>query len=152
MTEVWFYHLQSQPLSRVLPILVEKAVERGWRVIIQTVDDLRLKMLDDLLWTYAPESFLPHGTAGDKDAARQPVLLTTGPDNANQAALRMYVDGAEIALVPESAPYERVILMFDGRETIDLAAARRQWSRLKERGFALAYWQQSDEGRWERKM
>jgi DNA polymerase-3 subunit chi len=150
--EVWFYHLQSQPLARALPALVEKAVGRGWRVIVQTVDEARLKALDDLLWTYAAESFLPHATSTDKGAGRQPVLLTTGPENPNAAALRMYVEGAEVDLDRTSASYKRVLLVFDGRDDDELAAARRQWSRLKSDGFALAYWQQSDEGRWERKM
>ena len=152
MTEVWFYHLQSQPLARALPGLIEKAVGRGWRVIIETIDDLRLKVLDDLLWTYAPESFLAHGTFRERDAERQTILLTTEPGNANAAALRIYVDGAMVAPAPDMAAYERVILMFDGRDETELSAARRQWSSLKAQGLTLAYWQQSDEGRWDRKM
>ena len=152
MTEIWFYHLQSQPLVRALPTLVEKAVERGWRVVVQTVDEQRLKLLDDLLWTYAPASFLAHGVASDKDAARHPILLTMSSDNPNAAQVRMYVDGSEVASAPETAVYERVMLMFDGRDETELAAARRQWTRLKGQGFTLAYWQQSEEGRWERKI
>ena len=150
--EIWFYHLQSQPLERALPTLVEKAAARGWRVIVQTVDDLRLKTIDDLLWTYSPESFLPHGTSREANAARHPVLLTTEAGNANAAALRMYVEGAEVDLEPGSATYERVILLFDGGNDEELAGARRQWSRLKGQGFALAYWQQGDDGRWTRQM
>ena len=150
--EVWFYHLQSQPVARALPALLEKAIGRGARVIVQTVDERRLKALDDLLWTYAPESFLPHGTIAEKGAEGQPILITTGPENPNAAAMRMYVEGAEVGLDLATASYERVMLLFDGRDEAELAAARRQWSRLKGEGFALAYWQQSDEGRWERKM
>src|SRR6516225_1397864 len=35
MTEIVFYQLQRQPLERVLPTLIEKSLERGWRVIVQ---------------------------------------------------------------------------------------------------------------------
>ena len=152
MTEIWFYHLQSQPLARALPTLLEKAVERGWRVVVQTADDSGLKPIDDLLWTYAPERFLAHGLARDKDAERQPIVLTSGGGNPNGAALRLYVDGAAIDLDPASSSYARAILIFDGRVEDEVAAARRQWSRLKGLGFTLAYWQQSDEGGWDRKM
>lgn len=141
-----------RPLASALPTILEKALERGWRSCVQTVDDLRLKALDDLLWTYRPESFLPHATMRDAAAGAQPILLTTAPDNANAAAMRVYVEGAEVELEPSAAPYERVILMFDGGNDAELDAARRQWSRLKGQGFALAYWQQSEQGRWERKM
>ncbi len=150
MTEIWFYHLQNQPLSRALPALVAKALERGWRVAIETARESDLKALDDLLWTYAAESFLPHGLASDKDSDRQPVVLTGGADNPNGATLRVYVQGAAVDLEPD-APYARAILMFDGREEETVAAARQQWSRLKAAGFPLAYWQQSEDGRWDRK-
>lgn len=149
MTEIWFYHLQSQPLERALPALIEKARERDWRVVVQTVDDLRVKALDDLLWTYRPDSFLPHANASDKAAGRQPILVTRDGDNPNGAMLRIFVEGAEIALDAQ-AGYARIILLFDGRNATELDAARRQWSRLKGDGFALAYWRQTEEGRWDR--
>ncbi|KFL26848.1 DNA polymerase III subunit chi, partial [Devosia sp. 17-2-E-8] len=31
MPDVLFYHLENQPLEKVLPLLLEKTVERGWR-------------------------------------------------------------------------------------------------------------------------
>lgn len=150
--EVWFYHLQRQPLEQVLPILAGKALDRGWRVVVQTVDEPRLKLLDDLMWTFKDESFLPHGLAGDPRVARQPMVLTRETDNPNSAKVRVYVDGAEIELPPEETGYERVMLLFDGRNEVELDGARRQWSRLKAAGWALAYWQQDDAGRWEQKM
>lgn len=147
--EVWFYHLERQPFERALPALLEKALERGWRVVVQTVDDLRVKALDDLLWTYAAESFLPHASAGEKTAARQPIVVTREAGNPNAAALRIFVEGSEVSL---DGSYERIILVFDGRNEVELDAARRQWSRLKGEGATLAYWQQSEAGRWERRM
>ena len=141
-----------RPLASALPVILEKTLDRGWRACVQTVDDLRLKALDDLLWTYKPEGFLPHATLRDPNAATQPILLTTLCDNPNAAMLRVYVEGAEIELDPAAAAYERVIMMFDGGNDAELYAARQQWSRLKRMGSALAYWQQSEQGHWERKM
>lgn len=151
MTEIWFYHLQNQPLARALPTLVEKALGRGWRVAIQTGPDANLKALDDLLWTYAPESFLPHGLASDPGASTQPVILTDDDANPNGAALRIFTGQAEIALDPARSAYQRAILLFDGRDDGEIMAARRQWTHLKSLGFPLAYWQQTSEGRWDRK-
>jgi DNA polymerase III subunit chi len=34
MTEVLFYHLQGMSLESVLPPLLEKSLERGWRVVV----------------------------------------------------------------------------------------------------------------------
>src|SRR5262245_29730254 len=76
MTEFLFYHLQAQPVERVLPALLEKSMERGWRVVVQTSSEERIDALDAQLWTFREDSFLPHGTFRDPTAADQPVLLT----------------------------------------------------------------------------
>lgn len=151
MTEIWFYHLQNQPLARALPLLVEKALERGWRVAVQTADAARLKAIDDLLWTFDPASFVPHGLAEEKDSAAFPIVLSADDANVNDAALRLYVGQAAIDLDPATSGYQRAILLFDGRDEAELVDARRQWTSLKARGFPLAYWQQAEDGRWERK-
>jgi DNA polymerase-3 subunit chi len=97
MTDIWFYHLQRQPLDRVLPSLIEKSLEKGWRVAVQARSEERLDALDSWLWTYSDESFLAHGRARDGDATLQPVYLTVGLENPNCAAVRLFVEGAEMA-------------------------------------------------------
>ncbi|HSM20221.1 MAG TPA: DNA polymerase III subunit chi, partial [Hyphomicrobiales bacterium] len=99
MTEVLFYHLERQPLERVLPQLLEKSLARGWRAVVQAGSDERVEALDAALWTYREDSFLAHGTAGDGNAAMQPVFLTAGGDNPNQADVRFLVDGTETSEV-----------------------------------------------------
>ena len=150
--EIWFYHLTREPLERALPKLLERSLERGWRAVVQARDEERVAALDELLWTYADESFLAHGTARDGDAAAQPIFLTTGPETPNGARVRFYVDGAEIPASPgpEAEGYERFMLMFDGGDPDALQAARAQWKALKDQGRTLSYWQQGDNG-WEKK-
>jgi len=148
MTEVLFYHLELQPLERVLPALVERTLERGWRAVVQAGSDERVEALDTLLWTYREESFLPHGTRRDGNSAEQPVYLTTNEENPNKAGVRFMVDGAETA---ELSGYDRVVYLFDGRDETAVAKAREQWKAAKGAGCTVTYWQQSSEGRWEKK-
>jgi DNA polymerase-3 subunit chi len=148
MTEVLFYHLTESKLEDALPALLEKSVERGWRVVVQTNDEARREMLDVHLWTFRDESFLPHGTDAAPMAEQQPVLLTTSAENGNAATVRFMVDGAE---PPPLDPYDRVVFMFDGYDQGQLDGARAEWKRLKGEGHALTYWQQSPEGRWVKK-
>jgi DNA polymerase-3 subunit chi len=153
VTEVWFYHLQSQPLERVLPQLIEKSLERGWRVALQARSKERLDALDAWLWTYSDESFLAHGRAADGDPDLQPVYLTTGIENPNGAVLRLFVEGAEIvpSLTASGARYSRVVAVFDGRDAEELALARAHWKEVRGLGYAASYWQKGAEGRWEKK-
>jgi DNA polymerase-3 subunit chi len=149
VTEILFYHLQRQPLEAVLPKLLEKSLERGWRALVRATSDERLGAIDDHLWTYSDESFLPHGTDREPDPAEQPVVLTLAQSNPNGAAVLFLVEGAP---VPEDASaYERLVLLFDGNDMDALAAAREEWRRVKAAGHEATYWQQDERGRWQKK-
>jgi len=148
MTEILFYHLTESKLEDALPPLLDKSVGRGWRVAVQMKEAARRDALDAHLWTYREDSFLPHGTDEADFAEDQPVLLTISSDNSNAATVRFIVDGAE---PPPAADYERIVFMFDGYDQEQLEGARAQWKKLKGEGHDLTYWQQTPEGRWEKK-
>ena len=148
MTEVLFYHLDRQPLERVLPELLEKCLERGWRSVVQVGSEERRDALDAHLWTYRDEAFLPHGTARDGSPAAQPVWLTTEPENPNGATVRFLADGADL---PAVADYQRVVILFDGNDADAVDRARVTWTAVRNDGHQVTYWQQSEGGRWEKR-
>ncbi len=147
MSEVLFYHLEIQPLERVLPTLLEKTVERGWRAVVETSSAERAGVIDAMLWSYRDDAFLPHGIAGDDTDPEQPVLITTGSANPNGANVRFFVDRA----VPQSGEgYERIVYLFSGHDPDAVSEARVAWKALQQ-GNTLTYWQQDDSGRWVKK-
>ncbi len=148
IADVMFYHLEQQPLDRVLPSLVEKTLQRGWRAVIQAGSAERVEALDLALWTYSDESFIPHGTAKGGFAADQPVYLTTGDETPNGAGVRFLVDGA---VASRFTGAERLVFLFDGNDGEALASARGQWKAAKDAGCQITYWQQTEAGRWEKK-
>jgi DNA polymerase-3 subunit chi len=148
MTELVLYHLQRQPIERVLPALLEKSLERGWRVVVQTASEERIEALDAHLWTFRDESFLPHGTWREAEAREQPILLTVNDHNPNAATVRFLLDGAP--LPADAAAYERIVLLFDGEDLDSLARAREQWKEGEAMGFEITYWQTDAGGRWQR--
>ncbi len=149
MTEVLFYHLEGQPLERVLPSLLERSLERGWRVAVQSSAEERVDALDAHLWTYREDSFLPHGTHREPSAADQPILITVNDDNPSGAAVRFLIDGAPMPA--DAHAYERIVLIFDGADDDAVAAARTRWSDAKAAGFDVTYWQADAAGRWVKK-
>ena len=149
MTEVLFYHLQDTTLERVLPPLLEKSLERGWRVAVQAGSEERVEALDAHLWTYREDSFLPHGTWHDSDAINQPIVLVMGGGNPNSANVRFIVDSA--GLPDDCATYDRVVMVFNGEDDEALGAARAAWSDGKSRGLDLTYWQTDERGKWQKR-
>jgi len=149
MTEMLFYHLQGQPLERVLPSLLERSLERGWRVVVQSSSEERVEALDAHLWTFRDDGFLPHGTYKESTAAEQPILLTVNDDNPNGATVRFLIDGAP--LPADARAYQRIVLMFDGGDEDAVAEARTRWTAAKAEGFDVTYWQPDANGRWVKK-
>jgi DNA polymerase-3 subunit chi len=149
MTEVLFYHLQNMSLENVLPPLLEKSLERGWRVVVQSTSQERTDALDAHLWTYSDDSFLPHATSRVADAPDQPIVLAIEDGNPNRANVRFQVDNA--ALPADAESYDRVVLVFNGEDGDALAAARETWKDCKSRGFEVTYWQTDERGRWQRR-
>ena len=149
MTKVLFYHLHNMSLENVLPPLLEKSLERGWRVVVQSTSPERTEALDAHLWTYSDDSFLPHATARASDAEDQPIILSAEEGNPNRANVRFLIDNA--ALPADTDSYERVVLVFNGEDGEALAAARQAWKDCKSRGFDVTYWQTDERGRWQRR-
>lgn len=148
MTDIAFYHLQSSPLEAALPKLIAKTLDAGKRAVVMAGSVQRVEDLAGVLWTFDPDSWLPHGTNKDGDAAEQPVWLTTDDENPNGAAFLFLTDGATSDAV---AAYERCFEMFDGNDDGAVEAARKRWQAYKDAGHTLTYWQQTDRGGWMQK-
>jgi DNA polymerase-3 subunit chi len=148
--EIAFYHLSKARVDQALPILLERTLAKGWRAIVQTNNDARVSKLNQDLWAYKPESFLPHGVKSDPDLNSLPIYLTASNDNPNASDVRFFIDGVEMQDILQSvaAPKERAIFLFDGVNEDELKAARDQWRMLKDAGFSLVYYQQSEQGNW----
>jgi DNA polymerase-3 subunit chi len=149
MPEIVFYQTRSG-VDGALPALLEKSLARGWRVVVQTTTPERVKALDNHLWGYRPESFLPHGTKADPAPETLPVYLTCEDDDPNDAHARFFLEGAQIApaLASGARRLERAIALFSGGDEDALHAARQQWKELREAGHALVYYLQDASGRW----
>ena len=143
--EWWFYHLQRTTLERAVGPLLEKCLERGWRVIAVSPDVTRRAALDEALWTYDDQSFLPHGQAEAEGLvpADQPILITSAADNLNQASVALLMDGVDLSV---DANYERCMVMFDDGDSNARQKAREQFKAAKDAGLSARYFQQAGRG------
>ncbi len=137
-----FYHLAASPVERVLPRICERLVADGQRLLVVGEEGL-LRQLGEQLWTYAPESFLPHGRSDEPAPDKQPILLSTELEPLNGAANVALADGV---WREEALRFARTFYLF-GNSHLDMARAA--WRALKGHGEAEPrYWKQSDAGKW----
>ena len=147
MTEVGFYHLTTRSLDWALARLLDRALSLGKRAVVVAGSTERVEALSAQLWTFDPNSFLPHGTARDGEARHQPVWLTAEDENPNGAEFVMLIDGQETATL---GGYERCFEIFDGRDTEQVVRARAHWTAYKAAGHEVTYWRQTEAGGWEK--
>ena len=146
MGEIGFHDLAGQPLAPSLASLLEPILAAGERAVVLVGSPERLEMLDGALWTYAPASFLPHGSAADGFAERQPVWLTTREENPNGASVLICLEDA----VPEDLTgFSRYVLLFDRTDPGAREQARQRWRIYRDGGASLSYWERGSDG-WHR--
>ena len=148
MAEIMFYHLEHKPWEQVLPAQLSRALERGWRCVVQIGREERVEEVSELLWKNESDIFLIHGTKADGREDKQPIWLTSDTDNPNNATVRFFIDGAVVGDVSDLA---RAAILFDGRDETAVIAARADWKRLKTEGHEISYWQQDENYRWQNK-
>jgi len=149
MTDILFYHLERQPLEKVLPTLLEKTLEHGWRAVIRAKSAEKVQLLDEALWSYSEESFLPHAVVSEPYADIEPIIIAHTMEEPNRPDILFLVEGAGFPAAVDA--YQRVVLLFDGNDDAALSNARTAWKEVRARGLDSTYWQQSESGRWEKK-
>ena len=145
--QYWFYHLEASTLEGVLPGLLEKTLEKGWRALVKLPEE-KLAELDSFLWTFRDDAFLPHGRDDEPQAELQPILLSASTETAKGFDAVFLLDGAS---VEDMDGVSRAMVMINGRSQEDMTRERGRWKTLKDAGADLAYYQQDDRGRWEKK-
>ena len=85
MPKIDFYVLKDSSLNTRLPFacrLVEKAYKNNHRVYIHTDNEKEAHVIDELLWTYREDSFLPHNLLGEGPTTPPPIQIgfSTAPE------------------------------------------------------------------------
>ncbi len=138
-----FYHLKDSPMERALPQLLTRILKAGGRAVVMAASEDRVEALANTLWTYDPNSWLPHGTVKDGTPEQQPIWLTDKEENPNGATFLVLTDGMSSS---QMGTFERCLDIFDGNHEEMTAAARVRWSAAKAAGHDMHYWQQTETG------
>jgi DNA polymerase-3 subunit chi len=111
--------------------LADKAYNLGHTVYLLTASEAQAAVLDDLLWTFRQDSFIPHERYPLAGEESSPVLIgATLPAEVNRQVLINYTDG-----LPEGFErFERVVELVDSHPEV-LAKSRERFRQYRERGL-----------------
>lgn len=125
MAQVDFYVVGSggsEGAARVACKVTEKAWRQGLRVFVRTVSENDARRMDDLLWTFRQDSFVPHGLAGESGAEKEAVVIGCQPqaDDGREVLVNL---GAGLQADPSA--YERIAEVVSDDEGARIAARER---------------------------
>ena len=132
------FYLIAKPRFRDEPLklvceLARKACDAGQPLLILADSAQQAEALDELLWEFDPDAYVPHQVAGmDEDDEVTPVLIAS-PET--DAPLRPLVLNLRAAAVP--AGFERVLEVVPADESAR-GPLRERWKQYQARGLAVS--------------
>lgn len=132
MPRVEFYVLPSAHAEGRLRAACQLAA-KGWRhglpVFVRCADAAQLEAVDELLWRFKPEAFVPHARLDDAGTA--PVLLGFDEPPRQPQGLLVNLDPR---LTPQLEQFSRIIEIVN-QEPALLTACRDNFRLYRQRGY-----------------
>lgn len=144
-SEISFYRLTTLPIIKAAPKLIEKIYYAKQRLVVIVEDQVMLAAIDNSLWTYSTKHFIAHATCNDPYPEDQPIYITDKLENPNNSTLIMVLGKVEL----DNFKADKYLYMFDGNDQTQLEFARNKWQKAKD-SSNVTYWQQSENGAWEK--
>lgn len=137
MTRVDFYVLEERSggdRALLCCRLVEKVLAQGLRAYIHTPDRDEAERLNQLLWTFRQQSFIPHGLVGETEPALTRVLI--GWDPAPPADQMEVLINLAPQVPPFFSRFDRVLEPLDGQPQVR-EEGRARYRFYRDRGYPL---------------
>lgn len=123
----------GQPLLLVCE-LCRKANDAGLATLVLARDSAQAEELDDLLWSFNPDAFIPHQIAGSDEDEEEAVVLIAAPGQEASAPRPLVINLRDAAWMQ---PCDRVLEVVpddpSAREPL-----RERWRQYKAAGYALS--------------
>lgn len=139
MTRINFYILESHDETSRLTFccqLIEKALAQQNRIMILATDQAEAESIDDLLWSFRPESYIPHTivTGPSLEAPDEtPVIISA--EQAYETHQDVLVNLS--STLPQNFAQFKRLAQIVNQDNTRLAASRRNFTFLRENGHAI---------------
>lgn len=117
--EINFYQCDETLVKSMAPLML-KILEENKKALIFSSDQTRIKEIDDGLWSYGKNKFIPHITIFDKNFTleRQPILISNKEENSNKADYLVLTEMTSESFISN---FSRIFYFYD---SLNLEAAK----------------------------
>ena len=147
MTQIIFYSTAPLQVEKTLFALLEKSLEKGNKSLLLFKDKEKCLSINEQLWTYKQNSFLPHISEDDQiyDNIDIPVYLSTKNENPFKAELLFSIDG----FLPDNVDhFERVIIIIDVNDELLNEKYKNYYLDINKNFEDIVFYKSDDNGKW----
>ena len=132
MTKIDFYLVKGDELLFACK-LISLIYRKGHKIHVQTRSIEYAKTLDEKLWSFSEDSFIPHSLK--EDQLNAPIRICTETDAPEHKDVFVNLSGSTPVFFSR---FDRVAEVVPEKES-DRSAARKAYSFYKERGYEVRY-------------
>jgi DNA polymerase-3 subunit chi len=147
VTQIIFYSTAPLQVEKTLFALLEKSLEKGNKSLLLFKDKEKCLSINEQLWTYKQNSFLPHISEDDQiyDNIDVPVYLSTKNENPFKAELLFSIDG----FLPDNIEhFERVIIIIDVNDELLNEKYKNYYLDINKNFEDIVFYKSDDNGKW----
>tara|TARA_Y100000287_G_scaffold27260_2_gene19054 strand:+ start:206 stop:670 length:465 start_codon:yes stop_codon:yes gene_type:complete len=147
VTQIIFYSTAPFQVEKTLFTLLEKSLEKGNKSLLLFKDKEKCLSINEQLWTYKQNSFLPHISEDDQiyDNIDIPVYLSTKNENPFKAELLFSIDG----FLPDNIDhFERVIIIIDVNDELLNEKYKNYYLDINKNFEDIVFYKSDDNGKW----
>jgi|TARA_B100001750_G_C15468416_1_gene578393 DNA polymerase-3 subunit chi len=145
MVECNFYDIGFGNLEKFLAQLSEKILALQKRAVIVLKDEDQVNHLNQQLWTFSTNAFIPHGSKINGDSKNQPIWLTHVLENPNNSS---YLVSANIPIAQGIKNFEKYFFIFSKEDKLMLKNAKLQKEKCLIEKIKYSFYHQSEGGKW----
>lgn len=157
MTKINFYQTQSEDLAKTFCKISEKCYYSNLNTLVIAGNEDYSNSIDKSLWTYSKKHFIPHATINDPRPNDQSILITTKPENLNNAEIIIFVNPTKQIILDSIAENSqitfdcitKIIFIFDETNVVQANEINNIFDTSKIHNSETSYFIKTAKGSWQ---
>ena len=139
LEKAFFYNASHRDVVADIAWLTENIFKKNNRIIIFCTDQETAELVDEFLWSYRDDSFIPHSLKKYGEASHNPILVTTDLDEGYDHNVLLAFNGVLIKK-NDWQRFAKIYYFFDDQDIKEKENARSMWKIFSSLDVDCKYW------------
>ena len=139
LEKAYFYNSTQRNVVADISWLIEKLFKEKNRILVFCKDLETIEVIDNFLWAYKEDGFIPHSMATKETSIIYPILITTDIHEEYEHNVLLALNGV---LIKEKdwRKFSKAYYFFDDQENNEKENAREMWKSFSALNIVCKYW------------